>query len=173
MSFATRESCCWLTELDIAETDFLNCFQLWGDAWDICEKFNSFVNCHIKNFGNIFAFVFDFESFVIITLAVTIGAGDVDVGEEVHFDFVDAVALAMLATTAFDVERETTSFVAAELGLGLGGVETADSSKDTSVGGGVATRGATDGGLVDDDDFVEIFDAVDVVVEAGDGLSVV
>lgn len=101
------------------------------------------------------------------------GTGDVDVGEEVHFYFVDAVALAGFATTAADVEGKTAGFITADFGLGLGSEEVADSGKDAGVSRGVTTRGTTDGGLVNDDDLVEIVDSLDFIMETGDGLGMV
>ena len=101
------------------------------------------------------------------------GAGDVDVGEKMHFYFINAVALTSLATATFDVKREASRFVAANFGLGLGGEEVADGGKDAGVGCRIRTRGATDRRLVDDDDFVEIVDAFDTVVKTGDGLGMI
>lgn len=86
-----------------------------------------------------------------------------------HFDFVDAVASASFATAAFDIETETTGFVAAQFGFGLGGKKVADESEDAGVSGGIAARGAADGGLVDNDGFFELIDAFDAVVKAGGG----
>jgi len=85
----------------------------------------------------------------------------------VHFDFNHAVALAGFAAAAFDVEGESADVVAAFAREGYAGEEFADGGEQAGVGGGVGARGATDGGLVDVDDFVEVFEAVDVVVWGG------
>ena len=101
------------------------------------------------------------------------GTGDVDVGEEVHFDFVDAVALAGFAAAALDVEGEAARLIAAEFGFGLSGEEVADGGENAGVGCRVRARGAADGALVDDNDFVKVANAFDAVVKSGDGLSMV
>jgi hypothetical protein len=47
------------------------------------------------------------------------------------------------------------------------GEQLADVGKDAGVGGGVTARRAADGRLVDGDDLVEVLEALDVVVLAG------
>ena len=84
-----------------------------------------------------------------------------------HFDFDDAVALAGFAAAAFDVEGESADVVAAFTREGHAGEEFADGGEQAGVGGRVGARGAADRGLVDVDDFVEVFEAVDVVVWGG------
>ena len=56
------------------------------------------------------------------------------------------------------------------LGVGLGGEEGADVVEGLDVGDGVGTRGAADGGLVDEDDVVEVLGAGELAVE-GAGVS--
>ncbi len=52
------------------------------------------------------------ERFAAVALAFADLAGDIDVGQEVHLDLDDAVALAGLAAAALDVEREAARTVA-------------------------------------------------------------
>ncbi len=58
------------------------------------------------------------ERLAIVALAVADVAGDVDVGQEVHLDLDQAVALARLAAAALDVEAEPAGLVAARLASG-------------------------------------------------------
>ena len=94
-------------------------------------------------------------------------AGDVDVGQEVHLDLDDAVALAGLAAPALDVEGEAARLVAARLGLGQAREPVADRREGAGVGGRVGARRAADRRLVDVDDLVEVLQALDAVVRAG------
>ena len=61
------------------------------------------------------------------------------------------------------------------LGIGLRGEEGADVVEGLDVGDGVGARGAADGGLVDEDDLVEVLDAGEAAEEgagvAGFGLA--
>src|SRR5262249_48108246 len=79
----------------------------------------------------------------------------------------DAVALAGLAAPAFDVEREAAGVVAARLGFRQTGEPIADGGEGASVGRRVRARGAADRRLVDVDDLIEMFEALDLVVRGG------
>ena len=94
-----------------------------------------------------------------VTGSVTFFAGEFDVGEELHLDGDGAVAFADVAAAAGDVEGEVSGAEAAALGVGLGGEEGADVVEGLDVGDGVGARGAADGGLVDEDDVVEVMGA--------------
>jgi len=94
-------------------------------------------------------------------------AGDVDVGQEVHLDLDDAVALAGLAAAALDVEREAPGLIAARLGFGEAGEPFADRRERAGIGRGIRARGAADRGLVDVDDLVDMLQALDAVVRSG------
>ena len=108
------------------------------------------------------------ERLAVVALAVADVAGDVDVGEEVHLDLEEAVALARLAAAALDVEREAAGLVAARLAFGEAGEPVADLGEGAGVGRGVGARGAADRRLVDVDDLVEMLEAGDLVVAAGE-----
>ena len=121
---------------------------------DGVEKFAGFFDGHVEDLADVFAFVLDFEGFAVVAFAVADFAGDVYVGQKVHFDFDDAVALAGFAAAAFDVEGESADVVAAFAREGHAGEEFADGGEQAGVGGGVGARGAANGGLIDVDDFV-------------------
>ena len=131
------------------------------------EEFAGFFYGHIQHLADVFAFVLHFEGFAVVAFAVADFAGYVYVGQEVHFYFDHAVALAGFAAAAFDVEREAADVVAAFAREGYAGEQVADGGEQAGVGGGVGARGAADGGLVDVDDFVELVEAADVVVGGG------
>jgi hypothetical protein len=105
---------------------------------------------------NVFAFVFNFQDGGFVTRAVAVLAGEFDVGEELHLDGDGAVALAGVAAAAGDVEGEGPGAEAATLGVGLGGEEGADVVEGLDVGDWIGARSAADGGLVDEDDVVEV-----------------
>ena len=94
-------------------------------------------------------------------------AGDVDVGEEVHLDLDQAVALAGLAAAALDVEAEAAGLVAARLAFGQAGEPVADLGEGAGVGGRVGAGRAADRRLIDVDHLVEIVEPGDLFVAAG------
>ena len=59
-----------------------------------------------------------FERLRVVALALADFARNVNVGQEVHLDLDDAVALARLAAAALDVEREPPGQIPANLRLG-------------------------------------------------------
>ncbi len=114
---------------------------------------------HVKNVGYAFALELDFQRLAIVAVALAGLAGDVDVGQEVHLDLDDTVALAGLAAPALDVEAEPPRLVAARLGFGQAGEPVADRGEGAGIGGGVRARRAPDRALVDVDDLVEMLEA--------------
>jgi hypothetical protein len=86
----------------------------------------------------------------------------------VHLDLDDAVALALLAAAALDVEREAARAVAARLGFRQAGEPFAQRREGAGIGRRVGARRAADRRLVDVDDLVEEFEPGQVVVRGWD-----
>ena len=84
-----------------------------------------------------------------------------------HFDSLDALALAGLAAAALDVEGKAPRLVPSDPGLAGHCVELADVVEDVGIGGRVRPRRAADGRLVDLYDAVDSFRAGDAAVRAG------
>ena len=85
---------------------------------------------------------------------------DVHVGQEVHLDLQRAVAVAGFATASFDVEREPSRPIASHLGFGRLGEERTNLVPHTGVRGRIGPWGPADGVLVDMNDLVTLFDAL-------------
>src|SRR4030088_1951989 len=96
-----------------------------------------------------------FQGFTVIALALANVAGDVDVGQEVHLDLDQAVALAGLAAAALDVEAERPGSRAPGLGFRETREPVADRLEGAGVGRRVGPGRAPDRPLVDVDDLVE------------------
>src|SRR5207237_342043 len=109
----------------------------------------------VEHVGDRFAAEQDFQRLAVVALAVADIALDVDVGQKVHLDLDDAVALAGFAAPALDVERKPPRQVAARLGFGQPGKPVADRGEAAGVGRRVGARRAADRRLVDVDDLVE------------------
>src|SRR5882762_7535553 len=109
----------------------------------------------------------DGQRFGIVAAAAADFASDVNIGQKIHFDAAQAVALAGFAAATFYVEAEAAGTVAAFAGFGEHGEQLANGREDTGVGGGIGARGAADGGLVDLDNFVDLICADDFAMRAG------
>src|SRR5688500_366980 len=166
LRLAAGQRCRGLADMDVAEADLLQHRQLVADRRDGAEELDAFLNRHLKDIGNRLAFESYFQGLAVVALALALVALDIDVGQEVHLDLDDAVALAGLAAAALHVEGEAARLVAARLGFGQAGEPVADRRESAGVGRRIRARGAADRGLVDVDDLVEVFDALDLVMIA-------
>src|SRR5690606_9205520 len=106
-----------LADLDVAEAYALQRQHLVPDRRHGGEEARSLFNRHVQNVGYALALEDDFQRLTVVALALADVAGDVDVGQEVHLDLDDAVALTGLAAAALDVEAEATGTIAARLGF--------------------------------------------------------
>src|SRR5215470_1913020 len=113
------------------------------------------------------AFEFDFERLAVVALALANITGDVDVRQEVHFNFYDAVALAGLATPALNVERESSRFVAPRFGFRKTSKPFSNRCERPRIGGWIRARRASNRRLVDVDHLVEILEAFNLVERRG------
>lgn len=86
-------------------------------------------------------------------------AGDVGGGEEVHFEFDAAIAVAFFAASAGGVEGEARDIVTTGAGFGELGEDFADFIEDADVGGRATAGGFADGALID---FVNVFDVLEI-----------
>ena len=83
-----------------------------------------------------------------------------------HFDFDQAVALAILAAAAFDVETETPRAVTANARGRQLAEEIANRRERAGVSNGIGARRAADRALIDDDRLVDLIEPVDCAVFA-------
>src|SRR5690606_31001244 len=104
-----------LADMDIAEADALQRGEDVADTRHRLEEIGGLVDRHVENVGDGFLLEGDFQRLAVVALALAGVAGDIDVGQEVHLDLDDAVALTGLAAAALDVEREAAGLVAARL----------------------------------------------------------
>ena len=167
LRFAAGQGGGLLAEADVIQPDLLQQHHFVADGGHGLEEGHGFFDGHVQYVGDGLAFEFDDEGFAVVALAVTDIAGDIDIGQEVHFDFDQAIALARLTPAALDVEGKTPRLVAAGLGLGQFGKPIADRRERLGVSGGVGARRAANGALIDVDDFVDVAEAVDLFVGAG------
>ena len=134
------------------------------DAVYDLEEGLRFVHRHGQDIGDRFAAEFNFQRFAVVARALARVAGDEYVGQKMHFDFNQPVALAGFAAAAFDVEAEAAGLVAAGAAFGELGEPVADRREQVGVGGGIATRCAADRALVDIDDFIDLIEPIDAGV---------
>jgi hypothetical protein len=116
---------------------------------------------HVQHVGDALAAELHLQRFAVVALALAGVAGDVDVGQEVHLDLDDAVALAGLAAAAFTLKEKRPGLVAARAAVRQLGEPVADGGEEAGIGGRVGARRAPDRRLVDVDDLVHMFQPLD------------
>ena len=99
-----------------------------------------------------------------VTLAAAFLAGYLSRRQEVHFDQLQAGALAGLATPSLNVEGKSVGLESADFCIGRGFEEAADVGHHLGVGRGVAAGRTADRRLVYLDDLVDISDAFNALV---------
>lgn len=164
LALAARQRGAGLAEGQIAQSHFLNGAEFLVDVGNVFEKLNGHIDRHVQHVVDILALVFDFERLAVVTVSAARLAAHVNVGQEVHLDGLHARAAALLAAAALDVEREAARLEAPDLGVGRHFEEFADVGKDIGIGRRIAARRTADGRLIDDDQFVDMFDALDAVI---------
>ena len=146
-------------EVDVAEPDVVQRDELVVDARLVLEERHRVLHRELEHVGDAHPAELHVERLAVVALAAALLAGDVDVGEEVHLDLHESVALAGLAAAALHVEGEAARAVAAELRLRHLGEELADGGEEAGVGRRVRARRASDRRLVDVDHLVEVLEA--------------
>ena len=93
-----------LAEVDVAEPDIEKGLQLLADARLILEEGERVLDRLLEHVGDAQSPEADFERLTIVALPLADVARHIDVGQKVHLEFDETIALARLASSAFDVE---------------------------------------------------------------------
>ena len=138
-----------LAELEVAEAGVGHELERRGDARLGFEEGGGLVDGHGEDLADVLLAEGDFEGGGVVAFAVAGFAVDPGGGQEIHFEFHPAVALALRAASALGVEGEARGVEAAHAGLGELGEERADVIEDLDVGRRAGAGGLADGRLVD------------------------
>ena len=161
LGFASGEGVEWLAEAEVAESSVdegaegvlgfgdVELFLARGDFEGV-EEFESFGGGELENLSDGAAVKCDVLGGLGEAGAFALGAGEVEVGEKLHFDLFEAVAGTALAASGAGVEGKVSGGEFAGFGGGGEGEELADVLEGAEEDGGSGTRGAGERGLVDE-----------------------
>src|ERR1039458_2776151 len=166
LRFAAAQRRGRLAQTNIAEADLRQRGQWVANLRHGAEERDGLIHRHVQHVGDVLAFVIDLQRLAVVAAPIAGLARHVHRRQEVHLDLDQAVALAFLAATAFDVEAEAPRAVAANLGRGQAREEVPDMVEHAGIGRWVAARGAANGRLINDDHLVEILEALEGTVQA-------
>ncbi len=142
LGFAAAEGVEGLAEGEVAEADLVEHGEAGADGGLGSEVFEGVGDGGVEQVGDGFFLMGDGEDLGLEAAALADGAGDEDVGEELHLDAFVAEALAVVAAAVAGVEGEGGRAEAGGPGGGGLGVEVADEIPGLGVEGGVGARGA-------------------------------
>ena len=152
-----------MTNRQVIEAHIVERLEFGFDFWEILEKTKSFFDRHVEHFGNRLVAILDLECLPVEPLPLADRTRYPDIGQEVHFQFVGAIALAGGTPSRFDIEAEPSRCVAAFFGIGKLCVKFSDFIKQLDIGSRVAVRCAANGRLINGDHFVELFQPDDFI----------
>ena len=144
LRLAARERRRALAEVDVAESDVGQRLQLLANARLVLEERERVLDRHVEHVGDAQPAEAHLERLAVVALSLAHLARHVDVGQEVHLDLHEAVALARLAAAALHVEREAPGPVAADLRLGQFGEQLANRREEPGVRRRIRARRAAD-----------------------------
>src|SRR5439155_4901485 len=141
---AARERGRRLAEMNVPQADALERLDLAPERRDRAQEIERLLDRHLEHVCDRAALVLHLERLAIVAPPVAQVAADEDIGQEVHLDLLEPVALAALAAPALHVEREPPRAVAAHLGLRELREQVADEAERAGGGGGIGARRAPD-----------------------------
>ena len=124
-----------MSEFDIAESDILDGLDLTQNGRLGLKELYCLVYRHIEDVRNCLTFPPHLEGLPVIARTSTYFAGYVHVRHKMHLDGLVTVTEALLAASAFGVEREPTGFPAAYLGFRQGSKQFAYIVEHIGIGG--------------------------------------
>src|SRR5947208_3931425 len=152
--------------MDVSEADVVQRLELLPNAGLILEKVQGVFDRELEHVGDALAAETDFQCLSIVALSFAHLTRHVDVGEKVHLDLHETIALTRLTTPSLHVEGEASRPVTANLRLWQLREQLADRREQARIGRRIGSRRPTDGTLVDVDDLIDVLEPNDPFVRA-------
>ena len=122
---------------------------------NVGKEVHGFFYGHIQHFGNVFIFVFHLQGFPIVSGSLADIALHIDIGQKVHGNHIHPLPAAGFTAPPFDIKGKLPRFVASGFGGGSQSKGLANHIKHPCVGSGIGTGRASNGRLIDDDEFIQ------------------
>ena len=167
LRLAARQRRRALSQSNIGQADVEQRLQLGLHGRHRGEERQRILDRHVQDLLDVLALEADFQGFPVVALALADVAGNIYVGEEVHFHFDDAVTLARFAAPALDVEAEPAGFVAARACLRHCGIDLSYRREQPGIRRRIGARCAADRTLIDLDHPIDVIQPLDAVEMRG------
>ncbi len=156
LRLAARKGGCALPQPDIAEPDVAQRFKLVVNGSYGFEERRRLLHSHFQHVGNRLAFILYFKRFAVVPLTAAHLAGDKNIGQEVHCNLQNTVALTVFAPAARYVKRKSSALVPPLLCVLSGGEQVAYHCKHARISRGVTARRSAYRLLVYGYNFIEV-----------------
>ena len=166
LRFAARERRHRLAEAQVVEADVLQRAQRRHQLGFVAEEVERLGDGQLEHVGDRLAVDLDLEDLGAEAPAVAVRAAQVDVGEELHLDVLEAVAAAGRAAAVARVEAEGAGGVLPLLRFDRIGKQLSDRIEGADIARRVGARGLADRRLVDHHHVVDLVGAVQRAVRA-------
>src|SRR5262249_6241658 len=97
LRFAAGKRSRGLAQMDVAQPDVVERFQLGGDLRNVFQDGGRLLHSRFQHIGDGAVLVLHLERLPVVAPAAANVAGDVDIGKEIHLDAFEPVALAGFA----------------------------------------------------------------------------
>ena len=104
------------------------------NRWHRLKELECILDRHVEHFGDVLAFVFNLQRFPVVAFSLTDIAGYVNIRQEVHLNFGNAITLASFASASANIKAEATGLVAARARFLRAREELSDRREYTGVG---------------------------------------
>ena len=165
LGFAAAECGAGLSELEVAESGFLQKGEWAVDFRVRAEEFDGLLDRHVHDIADGFSVVENLKRGWVVASSVAVLTRHVGWREEVHFQFDHALSEAGFAAAALVVEGEPACGVATHAGGGKCGENFADFVEDLHIGRRCGAGSFSDGRLVHFEHGTERFEAGNAFVE--------
>src|SRR6266568_353294 len=166
LCLATREGGGWLAQAHITQTYIIECLHFVEDRRYVREEAQRLFYRHVQYIGNILALVVYLQRLAIVAFAFAHLARHIDIGQEIHLDFHDALTLTGFASPPLDIKGEAAGLIAAYLRFRHLRKQFPNTGEGSSIGGGIRARSSPNGRLIDIDYLVQVLQTLNGIVRS-------
>ena len=89
---------------EVTQTHFIQYFEFLRDLRNVAKEKQRLADGHLEDLVDVFASVENFQNPALVSSSLAVLANQFDVREKLHFDGDRSIALACLATAAWNIE---------------------------------------------------------------------
>jgi len=115
LGFPAGKFCRRLAQGHVGKADFVEYQQGLFDLGKVGEEGDALFNFHVQDVSDVLPAIANFQGFPVVSFPLAYLTIDIHIGQEVHFDFLGALSLAVFTSASFNVETEPAGSIAADL----------------------------------------------------------